>query len=391
MGTLAFKDVLFNFHDVILLMTAMQCLLFALLLFFTNNSHNKSSFFLAAFLFAHALIPINELMMWGAEFKVQARTAWPNLYFVPGAAYYLDGALLFLCIKSLVFRDFSLALRDLLHLVPFVAYGLFMGLAFYIHPTAVRLEMLTTESFVYSTSYVSMEFLSTVLRDCYAIACFILLSRYYDLLQDKHSNMEKAHFFWLRALVVGFLIVMLSETILAATKLVSLEHEIYSKIGLTGYYTTFILVNLLVFTAIRYFGMFEQVSNEEPRTKPVDEEVVNPEVAARIDRLIRDQQIYMEPDITLDKLADALEFMPRDLSMLINRHFGINFYEFINRYRIDEAKIMLADPGRADTTITNIYLAVGFNSKSVFYTFFKKFEGMTPTKYRQSRQFVPDP
>jgi AraC-like DNA-binding protein len=75
--------------------------------------------------------------------------------------------------------------------------------------------------------------------------------------------------------------------------------------------------------------------------------------------------------------------MPRDLSMIINRHFGANFYTFINSYRIDEAKRMLKDPAKIDITITEIYLAVGFNSKSVFYTFFKKLEGMTPTKYRQ--------
>ena len=69
--------------------------------------------------------------------------------------------------------------------------------------------------------------------------------------------------------------------------------------------------------------------------------------------------------------------------MIINRHFGANFYTFINSYRIEKAKMMLKDPDQKDTTITDIYLAVGFNSKSVFYTFFKKLEGMTPTKYRQ--------
>ena len=92
----------------------------------------------------------------------------------------------------------------------------------------------------------------------------------------------------------------------------------------------------------------------------------------------------MEPDITLDSLAEALNIMPRDLSMLINRHFGINYYEFINRYRIEEAKRMLTSTEYINTTITDIYLRVGFNSKSVFYTFFKKIEGITPTQFRQN-------
>jgi hypothetical protein len=58
-----FQSVLFNFHDLILLMTAMQCLFFGLLLCMTNNNRIKSTLFLAAFLFSHALIPLHELIM----------------------------------------------------------------------------------------------------------------------------------------------------------------------------------------------------------------------------------------------------------------------------------------------------------------------------------------
>jgi AraC-like DNA-binding protein len=385
MNYLEFHSVLFNFHDVILLMTALQCLLFALLLCATNIHHVKSTFFLAAFLFAHSLIPINELMMWGAEFKLHARQQWPSLYFLPSIAYYFDGPLLFLCIKSLVFRDFALKKIDLLHLTPFVAYGAFIFLAFYGNTPNVRAELLNSESFIYSTSYVTMEFFSKLVRICYAIACVVLLIQYDNKLQDRYSNLQKAHILWLKALVIGFLIVMIFDLILASAKTITPAHIIYSKIGLTGYYTTFILVNVLVFTAIRSFSMFEQVSQQDMHKTPIDDHMVNPQIANDIDNHIREHKLYMDPDITLDRLAEELEILPRDLSMLINRHFGINFYTFINRYRIDEAKRMLKDRTIKDT-ITEIYLAVGFNSKSVFYTFFKKFESVTPTKFRQANQ-----
>lgn len=383
MTNLRFESVLFNFHDVILMMISLQCLFFALLLWLTNSKQVKSTFFLAAFLFAHSLIPINELMMWGAEFKVHARQQLSSLYFVPGIAYYIDGPLLFLCIKSLVFRDFILRRTDLLHLLPFAIYCLYVGLNFYGNPLNIRLEMLNSESFVYSTNFVTMEFVSKLTRFSYVIACFILISRYGLMLQEKHSNMEKAHISWLRALVAGFMLVMLFELILSASKIFTHYHYIYFYIGLTRYYTTFFLINLLVFTAIRFFGMFEQVNEEELPKRPVDEFSINPEEAESIDSRIKQEQLFMDPDITLDSLAETLEVMPRDLSMIINRHFGSNFYTFINSYRIEEAKKMLKDQAKKDTTITDIYLAVGFNSKSVFYTFFKKLEGMTPTKYRQ--------
>ena len=380
---LGFESVIFNFHDVILMMITLQCALFALLLWLTNRKEIKSTFFLAAFLFAHALIPINELMMWGAEFKDHARQNWSNFYFVPGIAYYLDGPLLFLCIKSLVFRDFILKRVDLLHLLPFAIYCLFIILTFYGNPLSVRIDMLNNLSFVYSNSFVTVEFFSKLIRVIYAIACFVLINRYGIRLQDKHSNMEKAHISWLRAMDMGFVVVMSFELMLSASKMFTHYHLIYFYMGLTRYYTTFLLVNLLVFTSIRFFGMFEQVNEEELPKKPIDDFSINSEEAESIDKRIKQGQLYMDPDITLDSLADTLEIMPRDLSMIINRHFGANFYTFINSYRIEEAKKMLKDQAMKNITITEIYLAVGFNSKSVFYTFFKKLEGVTPTKYRQ--------
>jgi len=250
--------------------------------------------------------------------------------------------------------------------------------------------MIASETFVYSANYVYMEFFSKLIRVCYVIACFVLISRYSSLLRNTNSNMEKIHVSWLRALVIGFLVVMLSEALLLAVKIANnvtglvLAPNQFATIGLTGYYLTFILVNLLVFTAVRYFGVFEQVNETTAPKKPAEETFMQPEMAAKVDRAISETKIYMEPDITLDRLAEALNIMPRDLSMLINRHFGINYYEFINRYRIEEAKRMLAESKGA--SITDIYLAVGFNSKSVFYTFFKKLEGMTPTAYRVSQK-----
>ncbi|HAZ95151.1 MAG TPA: AraC family transcriptional regulator [Porticoccaceae bacterium] len=370
----------------------MQCLFCCWLLCLTNNKNTPSIWFLAFFLLAHALIPINELILWGADFKFTARERFPALHFLPGIAYYLDGALLFLCFRSLVFRDFRLAKVDLLHLAPLAAFALFIGTTFYTLPADVRLHLITSESFVYSHNYVYMEFFSKLIRVGYAVACFVLISRYSNLLRNTNSNMEKIHVSWLRALVIGFLLVILSEVVLLIAKIANnlgdfvLGQEILSTIGLTGYYLSFILVNLLVFTAIRYFGAFEQVSDTAPVKKPTEEAFLQPEMAAKVDGAIRDTKIYMEPDITLDRLAEALHVMPRDLSMLINRHFGVNYYEFINRYRIEEAKRLLTES--KGVTITDIYLTVGFNSKSVFYTFFKKLEGVTPTKYRAAQQSV---
>lgn len=392
------NQVVFNFHDVILLMTAMLCIFFALLLVVTNPPPNTNNYLLAAFLIAHALIPLHELILWGAEFKLHVREHFPGIYFVGGFAYFLDCALLYFYVKSLVFRDFHLRPKDALHLIPLGLFILFMVVAFYRFPAEMRLDWINTEVFVYGAGYIGMDFWCKVLRVLYCVACLRLIVKYKDLLKATHSNIEKVDIAWLRLLVIGFLVVTIMESILSLSKLIGIfahydfQHYdlgIFEFIGLSGYYVVFVLVCTLVFTSMRYFSSFEAVrqKDRDAAKKAAPEKLLNPEFADKIDTIMRSQKPYLQPDITLDMLAETLAMPAKDLSMIINRHFHNNFYEFINSYRIEEAKGLLADVKNKAKTITDIYLEVGFNSKSVFNTFFKKLVGMTPTEYRQR---IPD-
>lgn len=392
------NQVVFNFHDVILLMTAMLCVLFSALLVVTNPPKNISNYFLAAFLLTHALIPLHELMMWGAEFKHTVRNNFPQIYFVGSFAYYIDAALLYFYVKSLIFRDFHIRKKDYYHLIPVTLFAIFMIATYFRYPLTQRLEWINHEIFVYSAHYITSDFLCKILRVIYCVACFRLILKYKDLLKATHSNIEKVDVFWLKLLVVGFLIVTIMEVFLGLAKFIGVvmhfdfQHynlSFFEFIGLSGYYVTFVLVCTLVFTSMRYFANFEAVrQKKEPEAakKPVHEKLLNPEYAEKIDSVMRSEKPYLMADITLDMLAEKLAIPARDLSMIINRHFDNNFYEFINNYRIEEAKKILIDPKNKDKTITDVYLEVGFNSKSVFNTFFKKIVGQTPSEYRQVRQ-----
>lgn len=389
--------VVFNFHDVILLMTTMLCCFFALLLIATNPPKNISNYFLAAFLIAHALIPLHELILWGADFKLLVREHVPGIYFIGGFAYYLDAVLLYFYVKSLVFRDFHIRPKDYLHLIPLGLFVIFMLLAFYRFPAATRLEWINTEAFVYSPSHIGMDFFCKFLRVGYCLAGFLLIYKYKDILKNTHSNIEKVDILWLKILVMGFLVVTCMEAFLSLAKVFGYvigydfqaphpQGNPIEYIGLSGNYAGFFLVCTLVFTSMRYFSNFEAVKqkeSKEPPKKSAQEKLLNPEYADKIDITMRSQKTYLNPELTLDMLAENLAIPAKDLSMIINRHFNLNFYEFINGYRIEEVQARLLDPANKDKTITDIYLEVGFNSKSVFNTFFKKLVGKTPSEYRQ--------
>ena len=74
------------------------------------------------------------------------------------------------------------------------------------------------------------------------------------------------------------------------------------------------------------------------------------------------------------------------ISQVLNEHMNQNFFDFINRYRIEWVKELLSDPGNNDQKIFSLAYDSGFNSKSTFYNLFKKTVGVTPTVFRQQNQ-----
>jgi len=104
-------------------------------------------------------------------------------------------------------------------------------------------------------------------------------------------------------------------------------------------------------------------------------------------RVVRDERIYLDPDLTLRKVAVKLSISGHQLSHYLNTRFGQNFNDFINGFRIEEAKRLLKDPAYQSITIATIAFECGFNSLSVFNPAFKKTTGMTPSKYQTSTDF----
>ncbi len=94
---------------------------------------------------------------------------------------------------------------------------------------------------------------------------------------------------------------------------------------------------------------------------------------------------YLDFDLTLQKLAFQIDIIDKELSILINHHIGQHFFDFVNEYRVNEAKRLLGNPDKKALTILEILYQVGFNSKSSFYTAFKKITGKTPVLYRKER------
>lgn len=94
-----------------------------------------------------------------------------------------------------------------------------------------------------------------------------------------------------------------------------------------------------------------------------------------------DEAPYLIPDLSLRSLAALVNMNPNQLSWLLNESLGKNFNEFINHYRVETFKNLAKDPANANITVIGLAYDSGFNSKTVFNTYFKKETGLTPKEF----------
>lgn len=108
-------------------------------------------------------------------------------------------------------------------------------------------------------------------------------------------------------------------------------------------------------------------------------------VVEQIDRSMRTDSAFLDPDISIERLAVRLDVPVHRLRAIINRAMGHrNFASFINGYRVDFAKAALADPARGRETILAIAYESGFSSLQTFNRVFRDIVGMTPTDHRRA-------
>ncbi len=128
----------------------------------------------------------------------------------------------------------------------------------------------------------------------------------------------------------------------------------------------------------------ENVDVETPAVQVIDEQQMK-EICERASRYMEETKAYLRPDISLALFAKEINIPQRKLSQAINGYLKCNFFEFVNRMRIEEAKLLLQKLNTSDYSIDSIYAECGFRSRSSFYMVFKKLTGKTPVSWLENR------
>ncbi|MFW6370391.1 MAG: helix-turn-helix domain-containing protein [Bacteroidota bacterium] len=301
---------------------------------------------------------------------------------------FLQGPALWLYVKSLTNPDFQLKPVYLLHLIPFLYFLVFHYFDFIRLPGPEKIAMAETELFKDKFSYKFSVAAIGLLTTGYNILALILIRDYQKKLKLNFSYIEHISLNWLRILVISSIIVYLVNSSLFITDMF-FPIATYRYLMLITYSFATVYIFILGYFGLQQGNVFvNNTVNPEKGTRsrlphsPGDK--AQPKEPVFLNNLLvymERNQPYLDPEITISKLSDSLKVKPEYLSEVLNQDLGQNFFDFINKYRIEEFKIQALDQNNRHLSITGIAHNCGFNSKAAFYRAFKKFENTTPTTY----------
>lgn len=323
-------------------------------------------------------------------------TEYPHLLRTVSSIEFTFFPLLYLNIKYLLKKYENFNKRDLLHFLPLV-FNIFLFSRFYFESAETKLLMVSNNSgYYYVLNTISDEILGFQ-GIIYSIITLIFIRNYNSQILNYRSNNDKTLIRNARAGVIALLISWTIGTIYANLYIFGIN--IHFNFFVFIYLIIVIIIYMISYTAISSGEVFklsdEQISHSNATSSRVNNPLEhvsestskNPEFEKLNEKLIsymNDKKPFLNPDLSFQELADELQFSRHQLSGIINQLHGVNFYEFVNTYRVDEVKKALKDPNKHHFKILSLAYDAGFNSKASFNRIFKQITAQTPSQYMNS-------
>lgn len=364
-------DAIFNLHDVVLLMTAALALLVAVPMFYQRR-YNNTNLLLAAFVLSQGAIAFYYLLLYAPVFREHTLALLAPYQIVPLLILYtMQGFLLFWYSNAMAGNRVRITSGDL-----WVVAGLWLA------PIGI-LGFIWSKVGSISFDGVVLVMPALIVSIIYGFRAWATLVHHDRAIRERYSNIDDKTLMWLNYSAMGFVVIWALRLAGHQAGLWG-SHYWAQTLSMWANPPAMILIAWMVILGL---------SQKQQAARPDDEgedaagqsKSFNEESVRRLEDLMTRVKVYQDPELNREGLADSLGVSPRSLSALINGHYGLTFYEFVNQYRVREATERLADTSNAGLTVQRIFEDAGFNSKSTFNTLFKKATGKTPSEFRRQR------
>lgn len=273
---------------------------------------------------------------------------------------FLYGSLFYLYVRTLTTK-IRMKLKDSMHFSGFIFFTL-INIPYIIDPvnkTVVDFKNFDLILDIYSISYV--------------IAGLLLIRNYRKNLNQQQVDTQDVDLLWLK--VMGYSQVVIWLIAVAQWLL-----------PIPGFDSWFIYVAVALWMIlIGYLSLMQQSIPEVKPIKANKQQIDDSrfeEVKVKLDTLIHNDKIHLQPSLTIGQLAKKSGYPEYLISLFINRIHNMSFRDYINDLRISEAKTLLLD-SENKLSILDIAYECGFNSKSTFNSAFKKITHQTPSQFKR--------
>ena len=350
---------------------------FTFLLFTQKKGNRKANLLLASFVFVVSYFLTVRVIIFSGFYR-----EFPYLLGTAIPCWYLTGPLFYFYIKLHLWPEYKLKLNDFLHGIPFLIVFLMMSKI--IFESGSRKIFLLENPAVNTIKIFPFNFLPFIILVGYFILSVKLIKNSLASYKLFFSNTKIDHLEWVKRILIVYIIYLLFDII------TSLRSRFFNVLLVEMNFLTLFAMSLFIHFIVVYSfrnpaRIFYVKDNDTPKyqTSNLTDDSME-KYLSELDKIMKEEKLYMDNNLSLPGLANKLNLKPYQVSQIINQKKNSNFYDYINSFRVEEAKRRLSDPAQNHISVLGIGLDVGFNSKTSFNSNFKKLENTTPSAYRKT-------
>lgn len=370
-----------NLFTILSSIVLFQFVLLSFFLFTVRKGKRLSNLLLASFLLLMAINIADGLLTYYRFYQ-----QFPTLALIEDSFILLYGPLIFLYTLSIIYKNFKPNAKTLFHCIPFLIL-LIISFIGYHFQSAGQQRMIQKAIVEHQLPLVL--YLMIVAIHAHILIYLFLAWRevriYRAKIKEILSSIHRINLDWLSFMIysLGFLLVLsLVNGLIPLT-----SFKAYFDAGLVVVFVfLFFFVNAIVIKGLRHpeiFSGIEELGAIQKYKGSTLTAAERDDLQSRLTTLMINEKVFLNPEITLEDLSQKLSVSSKKLSQLLNETFKQNYFDFINSYRIEEAKRLITEAMDPKITVLEIMYQAGFNSKSSFNTLFKKKTGFTPSEYKK--------
>ncbi|MDY0088891.1 MAG: helix-turn-helix transcriptional regulator [Flavobacteriaceae bacterium] len=366
----------FNIFNSLILAGAIQGIVFAAIVLLSGKYRNRSVYFLTSLIFSFSLSIFQYYL---SDTRLVSFQTLYDTIFMPFAP--LNPVLFYLYVFTFLYSDRKISNKQKLLFIPF-AFFLLISIIFKL------IVLFDLDSDALRHFFWKLFGFHEVFSLIYTIWLGVLsykLILLYETKEKLRKPYYKTHLNWLKnTLIIGGVLCIFWAY---------LTYEFFAG-KQTSYYFLWIGMSFTIYW-LGHIGVYKYGIDRERKnirnhgiTHIKQSIIIKPkgknEHISKMEDLVVNKKYYRNSELTLETIANELNINKSHLSRLINAELNTGFIDYVNKFRVEEAKFHLTNPEFSNYTFVSIGLESGFNSKSTFNNAFKKYTGMTPSEYKKN-------